>query len=354
MQIDFHHAVTYVAARIAGFGHDEADIIAYAAQYVDDATGSGAVCFGNRAMYHRISSAHRTTNLRNLNDVENHLVWLPFHFLPGNGGLPAGENPPGTFIDKLVACPDSPIARDMLAAAVADRKKACGLHRLGVTMHVYSDTWAHQGFAGVLHEINEVENARETGHSGLFDDGGLTGFFADVLDDAIPSLGHGRANILPDMPFLQWEYRDGRDTVKSRDNTELFCAAADAMCRAMQAYRRADDPNVEPTGIGAADMKKIRTLFESVVDKDGGERHRVWLNTISAGEFSFGPAEISYADDGKKSWKALALGTSQDLPVHEYRDGFLESNWKRFHDAVQAHRLAVLHDILPYYGICAG
>jgi hypothetical protein len=54
MQIDFHHATTYVAARIAGFSHGEADIIAYAAQYVDDATSSRAVCFDNKAVYARI------------------------------------------------------------------------------------------------------------------------------------------------------------------------------------------------------------------------------------------------------------------------------------------------------------
>jgi hypothetical protein len=37
MQIDFHDAVTYVIVRLAGFDHDAADIISYAAQYVDDA-----------------------------------------------------------------------------------------------------------------------------------------------------------------------------------------------------------------------------------------------------------------------------------------------------------------------------
>lgn len=41
MQIDFHHATTYVLARLAGFEHPEANIIAYSAQYVDDATNSG-------------------------------------------------------------------------------------------------------------------------------------------------------------------------------------------------------------------------------------------------------------------------------------------------------------------------
>ena len=55
MQIDFHHTVTYVCARMAGFEHKDADIIAYSAQYVDDATNSGTVQFDTGAMYHRIS-----------------------------------------------------------------------------------------------------------------------------------------------------------------------------------------------------------------------------------------------------------------------------------------------------------
>jgi hypothetical protein len=87
---------------------------------------------------------------------------------------------------------------------------------------------------------------------------------------------------------------------------------------------------------------------------DGGKRHAAWLAAIGQGKFSFGIASVSYDADGRNSWKARALGTSCDLPVHTYRDDFLDSDWKRFHDALQQHRLAVLHDILPKYGICAG
>ena len=105
MQRDFHHAVTYIAARNAGFEHEQSATIAYAAQYVDDATSSGSISFDNKALYTRISSAHRTLDPENLNDVKNHLVWLPFHFLPGNGGKPAGEDPKGTFIEKILCRP---------------------------------------------------------------------------------------------------------------------------------------------------------------------------------------------------------------------------------------------------------
>ena len=55
----------------------------------------------------------------------------------------------------------------------------------------------------------------------------------------------------------------------------------------------------------------------------------------------------------EETWKAAALGTSQDMPVYSYSPDFLRSDWKLFHDALQQHRLTVSHEILPRYGICA-
>ena len=52
MQIDFHHGVTYLLSRIAGFTAEEANIIAYSSAYVDDATNSGLIKFDNGAMYY--------------------------------------------------------------------------------------------------------------------------------------------------------------------------------------------------------------------------------------------------------------------------------------------------------------
>ena len=36
------------------------------------------------------------------------------------------------------------------------------------------------------------------------------------------------------------------------------------------------------------------------------------------------------------------------------RCGVLTTKWKYFQDALQLHRLTVLHDVLPKYGICVG
>lgn len=354
MQIDFHHAVTYVIARLSGFTKDDAEIIAYAAQYVDDATSEGTVHFSNNAMYHRISTAHAMTDPNNFKkSIKNHMVWLPFHFLPGNNGLPAGENPDGKFINKIVCSKNSPIAQEMVRQAIIDRDKPYGLHRLGITMHVYADTWAHYDFAGVLHDINEVEDAEELSSSGVFGDG-LGSWVRDFLDDTVPPLGHGRANVFPDMPFLKWQYKNYEGRTITHDNTENFCDAADHMCIAMKKYRLGNPDDNDVTGINQSDMAQILTLFRELKEKDGEERHETWLKEIAEGYFdSLGAEKVTYFGKGTKSWKKDALGTNFDESVCKYRDSFLTSNWKRFHDAAQAHRFYVLHDLLPKYGICA-
>jgi hypothetical protein len=353
MQIDFHHAVTYVVARLSGFKQKKAEIIAYAAQYVDDATSSGTVHFSNNAMYKRISSAHAMTDPNNFKkSIKNHMVWLPFHFLPGNNDLEAGENPNGGFINKIVCSKNSPIAKEMVRQAIIEKDRPYGLHRLGITMHVYADTWAHQKFAGVLHDINEVEDAVEVSDTGVFKSG-LGSWWRDLLDDTIPPLGHGRANIFPDMPFLTWEYKNLADDTITRMNTDDFCEAADHMCMAMKRYRLGNPDDTDVTGIKTSDMKKIRLLFEGITEKDGEKRHGEWLNKIKKGYFSFGPEIVSYSGKGTNSWKKEALGTNFDESVCKYSESFLTSNWKLFHDAAQAHRFHVLHGLLPKYGICA-
>jgi len=65
MQIDFHHAVTYVLARLAGFNYEQANIIAYSSQYVDDSNCDVFVKFNNGALYKPICSAHKILDYRN-------------------------------------------------------------------------------------------------------------------------------------------------------------------------------------------------------------------------------------------------------------------------------------------------
>jgi hypothetical protein len=352
MQIDFHHAVTYVCGRLAGFSHDAAGTIAYAAQYVDDATNSGLVRFDNGAMFQRISSAHKLFDYRNFRELANYQVWIPFHFLPGNGGLPAGQDPAGGFIEKLICRANSPIAQEMVTECILKHHTRYALHQLGITMHVYADTWAHQGFAGVNHRVNDAANLRDG--EGKPDLRVIDRLKSYVIGEALP-LGHGAVLGNPDKPFKRWQYTNGRGEVVSRNNPADFMAAAEQMCQVMRRFQFGD-PQADVLGLPEPDRTTLQQLLESIVDNSGHARHQAWLSAIAAGKFSFGAAAIDYKPKGEGSWKHLALGTLQEVDrendIFPYSTNFLSSDWKLFHDALQAHHFYVIHELLPKYGIC--
>jgi hypothetical protein len=356
MQIDFHHAVIYVLSRLAGFSPDESEIVSYSSQYVDDATIHGVIRFNNNAMYTRVSSAHKMIDLHNTVGAENYRVWVPFHFLPGNGGLKAGEDPEGGFIKKLVCYPDSYVAEEMLSYCIADQGKPYGLHRLGITMHVLADTFSHQGFAGVIHKINDVVR--------LDSDIRIESprFFKDLLerlktlfiDRALP-LGHGAALACPDLPYLKWAYsNEFHPELIGRDNVVIYNDAVKSIFESLIKFRKKDPGCVINEQISPEDLKQIRSNIENFTNPSGTVRHQQWIDSIARGEFSFGPENISYIPKGEGSWKqqALFVETSSKSYKYEYSVSFLSSNWKMFHDALQKHLFEVIHDILPKYGIC--
>jgi hypothetical protein len=100
----------------------------------------------------------------------------------------------------------------------------------------------------------------------------------------------------------------------------------------------------------------LGALFMGTTSPDENVRHATWLDHVKKGTFSFGAEEVSYVAEGPGSWKCEALGEVEDGGDDQraYRAEFLRSDWKLFHDALQAHRLDVMNHILPEYGICAG
>jgi hypothetical protein len=50
-------------------------------------------------------------------------------------------------------------------------------------MHVYADTWAHQRFAGVNHEINDVQALDDSGRPDPGFTNKLNDFFGDAFDE---------------------------------------------------------------------------------------------------------------------------------------------------------------------------
>lgn len=71
-------------------------------------------------IYPQTASAHKLFSYKNTQLLDNHRVWLPFHFLPGNGSEPLPERPLAyrsreAFVLRCVCCPNSHPARDLIA-----------------------------------------------------------------------------------------------------------------------------------------------------------------------------------------------------------------------------------------------
>jgi hypothetical protein len=370
VQIDFHHAATYVVARWAGFTAEDAGIVAHSAQYVDDATSSGEIWFDNGGIYERISSAHKFYDYRNMGALSNHHVWIPFHFLPGNLGEARPARPPDLSREELVTrCitrPDSHPAREMMAAVVQRQNRPYALHRLGIAAHVYCDTWAHQGFVGYRDRINLATgiSANDAHHEKSFAErfGEFFGHGVEVLEEkfigeSLP-LGHGVVLSYPDRPYLVWSYRNGHGELVQRNNPVEFGQAAAKLFQWFSRYR--DHPK---RGRDAIPMEyalpeafpALEKMLAETVDENKQDRHAKWLRAIGDGTFGFSDT-LGYVESGPGSWRDAALGdvddtaSSAEHPI-DCPPAFFTSHWKLFHDALQAHRFHVLNEILPPYGI---
>lgn len=356
MQIDFHHTVTYVLARLAGMTHADAIVVAYAAQYVDDATNSGTIQFKDGSKYERIASAHEIYDAKaNIRDSSNYNSWVPFHFFPGNNGALPDNKDNIQPILKLFCQPDSPIVNDLLNEVLSKQNESNFLHRLGITIHVYADTWAHQRFAGITHMRNFTTNLNCIN---LNVGDNIKVFGMKVIGDTLGfGLGHGSAGTCPDIPFLEWKYIDGFGKPCLRNNCQLFI---DACKKIYMLIRRA--LNLDSSiPIQTRDLEMIEHAFKTFREIDGDIRHRSWFNLISSGSFSF-PAlsdiqieSLKYIPFGIDSWKYKALGTTEkyDKPNDKYEinPDFNNSNWKKFHDALRDHQIMALTSLLPKYGI---
>lgn len=371
MQIDFHHGVTFLIARLAGFSFAEAQIIAHSAQYVDDATASGVIWFKNGMLYERIASAHRMLDYANMEQLANHRVWLPFHFLPGNDNQPQPAIPPSLtdkeFIRRCVCRPNSAPAKQMMRAVVERKDRSYALYRLGIAAHVFVDTWAHQGFVGFQSRINiasDLSAENDQHHAWSFVERAAD-FFQKDWDQmqqrfvgAMLPLGHGTVLSYPDRPYLKWSYTNGLGEHIVRDNPKEFYEAATELFQWFSRYRhysRGAEQVLDTVFAIPEGMRKIEGLLKEIRSENGIDRHAAWMRMLSDGTFGFRD-HVTYIDKGKGSWKAMALGTDADIGDNEddplpLPHDFHQSHWKLFHDGLQAHRFFVLHELLPRYGI---
>jgi hypothetical protein len=150
MNIEFHYYMTYLIAARAGFEPEQAEIIAHAAQSVDD----NYIRYRVRALAgDYLDYVSQTMDvLRPSQQLAK--IYPIFHFIPGDPDAPGAARQDGRK-DSWVTTPNSPVAQKMLKSALASGDP----YRIGVSAHGFVDTWAHQNFLGRRDAYNDLPGA---------------------------------------------------------------------------------------------------------------------------------------------------------------------------------------------------
>ncbi|MCT4606091.1 MAG: hypothetical protein N4A64_08325 [Marinisporobacter sp.] len=335
MQIDFHYYTVYTLCRLAGIKDEYSKKIAYSSQQVDDAKYDHVLEFQSGGRFEQQLSAHKFLDLGVLSKSTSYDIFLPFHFLPGIEGE--------TFYEKLICRQNSKISKEMLKDTLKTLDKPYGLHRLGIALHVYADTWSHQNFHGLFKKENDVDELELI--NGLDDSEALIWLKAKF----IPAIGHGQAYIYPDEPYLIWRYIEYNMKEKLTVNNQY--RAMDAVYH-IYYYLSNEVKRKKPEIYEGIPRKwriienKIRQILinRALVD----ERVKLWQEQLKNGFFGF-RVQVEYND---REWFKEAVNViDADKKIYDKNENFYQSDWKYFQDALILHRFHIRNELLPKYGI---
>ena len=293
MDLDYHYATIYVLSRWAKFGSANSHLIATSSQLVDDNYDQNP--FSDKEEKENIANGVRVRyscqNVwGNMTGKGNCEVWVPFHFLPGLEGEDNDE--------KLVCKKNSELAEKLAERLLdTDLDNSDFPFKLGVGLHVYADTWAHQEFAGINAALNKVQSLLFANQGSVIEKaiGELIGANTALnkMVEMTNPLGHVAAVHCPDMPFLWW--RSGDHFKEGRKNWDEFMEASEKIFRILQSV------SCEPvTGLSERQQELLVQCFKGIQSDDIDVRYKEWIkrihdNFFEIEDFNEEDAEVEYS-----------------------------------------------------------
>lgn len=254
MDIAFHYFAVKSVARASGYQESQAQRIATFSQFIDDY---------NWYVYFRSNNIPKYIKSNDLDIVFNEFLniinpvttgfsdWFdiatlilersqkftvsPFHFIPQNAEkyksgnyrtVPATLND-GSYISTMLDDLKNSISAGLLSENDAYMK-------MGMLMHTFADTYAHQLFTGYHSSLNSVKLTRVTNNITGKDETDTYHFFIEqwiariekIINKKIPTIGHMAIAHVPDLTHLSFEIEypdlDGNHHTYGRSNTSEF------------------------------------------------------------------------------------------------------------------------------------
>ena len=363
MQRDFHYYAIATLARAAGFDADDALIIGYASQYVDDSTESELIQLdinGSDVKFDPVRSTY--DGLAIVDSIQwsaQKRVWIPFHFIP-----PKPFQPEASETFSFVTEPNSEFSRMLLEVAARAKHRKHRLCAIGIAMHTFADTWAHQRFSGRQDRYeNDVETIQVYKNK-KYETLGIE----NALFDVLPQIGHAEAGFFADFAYIRWRYQAaGQKKMITRNNLTEFMEAAETIYKWFRNHTSNPpvlkwENELEPEFrkmLAGKPRKQPRLkdrltipLHKAFQQQDLEERCDRWR--ITFGEL-FKPVQHKYfynqherrndAIIGETDWDKFSSRDWDREGPFKVKTGFWDSLWVHFHRAALRQRHLVLENL---------
>ncbi|MFO7889147.1 MAG: DUF6765 family protein [bacterium] len=221
MEKSSHYYAVLALSRICGMKKYVALRLAYASQYVDDAkinhlgfekpkvTDELFEERDGKQILVNVATCHSYFMIKTLNYQAMINNTAAFHFVPGCKGK--------VFTKKMRCAADSKVINKIITKSYKAEPE-----QFGMLLHTYADTFAHQGFSGLISKENDIEKLKGKPLDVNWKTKGIKLLkwftkkkFDLYFDKIMPAYGHGQAAMNPDTPYLKWSYEfDPSDTFK--------------------------------------------------------------------------------------------------------------------------------------------
>ena len=306
MNEEFHYYIVAFLCKEAGLPAEDTRIISYASQYTDNALVPYDI-ETDRGIY-RTQVTHHFGFWDKSQESD---VWMPFHFIPGEEQK-----------NRFSVAPASKNAKALLVAALKTRNP----YRIGIALHGYADTWAHQNFTGRREEWNVIDSG-----------------------SIIPPIGHAQALRKPDDIYEEWQDPRGGIDAAPVSNYQRFTKAARAIYKYLATYNHRDYEDVDfvmerlkdilgtPKSPRSAEERKLDLLIEANVDT---YRRNDWKGRAVVLNEETGDEGITPGYDKLLWLKHEVLHKTGFLKPRrvQARPSFYTSDYYEFHEAAKDHR----------------
>jgi hypothetical protein len=317
MNIEFHYYIIYILAKYSGLDEMDCITVAYSSQYMDNNL-VGQVIHAEAREYRTIV----TQNYGWWSDWFPKHVYIPFHFFPGDINYNGAKRKDGK-TNRFNCTPGSAFVTELLARAFDSRD----FHRIGIALHTFADSWAHQNFTGTNDEWNSLGE-----------------------ESPIPKVGHAEALGQPDKMTGKW--------IDARISGEY--QYIDNEARFLEAGRRIYERLIRFTGRNNHDWERVRDRIKSLVgaydESDSRRSERIsnyilaeelleynkydWLREAVHAGGNESILEDTFKGYDKFSWfkdQLLYKTGMLNKPPLLARDNFFFSHYFQWHEAAKAH-----------------